>query len=120
MLFQLAADMVVIVHFLWILFIAFGAWLGRRVLWVKWLHIGALAFSVVLQISGWICPLTHLEVWLRTRSDRGLGYTGDFIAHYVERLVYLTVPPHLVLMATLLIVGLSLWAYRPKGDRLLA
>ncbi len=60
MAWKLAADLVVVIHLLWILFIIFGALIGRRIIWVKWLHIGALAFSVVLQIFQWICPLTYL------------------------------------------------------------
>lgn len=117
MLFTLAADMVVILHLFWILFIMFGALFGRRVPWVKWLHGGTLAFSVLLQVFGWTCPLTSLEVWLRARSGAGQGYTGDFLAHYAEQLVYLSIPPAFVLMATLVIVGISLWAYRPQVNR---
>jgi polyferredoxin len=117
MLFRLAADAVVIVHLLWIVFLVLGAWPGRRVAWVKWLHGGALTFSILLQLCGWVCPLTHLEVWLRARADSGGGYTGDFLAHYAEQLVYLTVPPHIVLLATLVIIGLSIWAYWPKERR---
>ncbi len=115
MLWKLAADLVVVIHLLWILFIIFGALIGRRIVWVKWLHIGALAFSVVLQIFHWICPLTYLEVWLRSRHGRSLAYSGDFIAHYAEELVYLTAPPGVVLGVTFAVIGLSLWAYWPQG-----
>jgi len=112
---KLAADFVVVIHLLWILFIVFGALIGRLVAWVKWLHVGALTFSICLQLFDWICPLTYLEVWLRQRHDPALGYAGDFFAHYVERLVYLQAPRETVLIATLVVVGLSAWAYRPRG-----
>ncbi len=115
MLWKLAADAVVVVHFLWILFIIFGAVIGRRIGWAKWLHIGALIFSILLQVFGWICPLTYLEVWLRNHHDPSLAYTGDFIAHYAERLVYLQAPRLPILLATFVVITLSCWAYWPHS-----
>lgn len=114
MAFKLAADAVVVLHLLWIVFIVGGALIGRRIAWLKWLHVGALVFSVCLQVFGWICPLTYLEVWLRRRHDPTLGYTGDFVAHYAEHLVYLPAPREVVFLVTLAVVGLSAWAYRPR------
>ncbi|MDE3244368.1 MAG: DUF2784 domain-containing protein, partial [Nitrospirota bacterium] len=93
MVWKLAADVVVLIHLLWIGFILFGALLVRWRGWVKWLHAGALLFSVCLQLFNWTCPLTWLEVWLRRQHDPALTYTGDFLAHYAEELVYLQVPP---------------------------
>lgn len=50
MAWKLVADFVVLVHLLWIGFIACGALLVRWRDWVKWLHGGALVFSVCLQL----------------------------------------------------------------------
>ena len=111
---KLAADFVVLTHLLWILFIIFGALIGCQFVWVKWLHIGALIFSVLLQLFRWICPLTYLEIWLRRQHDPSLAYAGDFIAHYAERLVYLQVSRWAVLGVTFVVVGLSVWAYWPR------
>lgn len=114
MAFKLAADAVVVVHLLWILFIMLGALVGCRVAWVKWLHLSALGFSLCLQLFGWICPLTDLEVWLRRQHDPSLAYPGDFLAHYAQRLVYLPAPRETVFMATLIVMGASAWAYWPR------
>ncbi|TAJ08818.1 MAG: DUF2784 domain-containing protein [Nitrospirae bacterium] len=114
MAWKLAADFVVLIHLLWIGFLLFGALLVRRCRWGKWLHVGALVFSVCLQLFHWVCPLTYLEVWLRRQHDPTLTYTGDFLAHYAERLVYLRVPPLMLLVATMCVVGLSVWVYRRK------
>jgi Protein of Unknown function (DUF2784) len=107
----MAADLVVVVHLAWILFLIFGAFIGRHFPWVKWLHVAALTFSVLLQTFAWTCPLTMLEVRLREGTSE--GYAGDFIAHYAERLVYLQAPREAVFAATILIVALSAWAYWP-------
>ena len=117
MAWKITADVIVVVHFLWILFIICGALIGRWVRWVQWLHVGALAFSVCLQLFQWTCPLTHLEVWLRQRHNPALGYVGDFLAHYAERVVYWPAPRGVVLAVKLLVVGVTVWAYWPRSQR---
>lgn len=109
--YKIAADLVVVIHLAWILFLILGALVGRYVVWVKWLHIGGLAFSVLLQVFSWYCPLTYLEVWLRARHDPSLSYTGSFIAYYAERLVYLELSRSAVLAGTLGVIVSSSWLY---------
>ena len=106
------ADLVVMLHLGWILFLLLGAAAGRRWAWVKRIHLAGLGFAVVFTAGGWICPLTYLEVWLR-RSATGAadGYPGSFVGHYAERLVYLDVPRGMVSGAVLGVVALSWWAY---------
>ena len=107
------ADLVVILHLVWILFLIFGAVLGRRRVWIMRLHLLGLGFAVVLTAAGWICPLTHLEVWLRRQAGgAGSGYRGTFVGHLVERLVYVNVPRSWVLVVVILIVAVSIWCYR--------
>lgn len=110
------ADAVVVLHLLWIVFLVLGAIPGSRWAWVKWTHLGALAFSIALQIFHWVCPLTHLEVWLRRRGG-GAAYADTFIGHYIERLVYAELPPWALLFVTIVIVVVSLWVYfRPHRN----
>ncbi len=119
MLYKITADMVVAIHMAWILFLIFGALAGRYARWIKWTHIGGLIFSLALLIFSWICPLTHLEVWLRNRYDPSLTYTGSFIAQYLERLVYLEIPRVALLIGTLGVVVFSVWVYtRPYDNSL--
>lgn len=114
MFWKIAADVVVVIHLLWIVFIIFGALVGRKYTWVKWLHLGALGFSLLLQVFQGICPLTYLEIWLRHRHDPSLAYAGDFIAHYAEQLVYLRAPREWVLAITVGVVVVTLLAYWPR------
>lgn len=109
MLYGISADIIVTVHLLWILFLILGALVGMKVRWVRLTHIGALAFSVLLQLNNWVCPITHLEYWLRSRSDS--AYTGGFIKHYVEKLVYLDVSPSAVLWGTGVVIVGSIFLY---------
>jgi hypothetical protein len=113
MLSLVAADAVVILHLLWIVFLILGALPGRRWLWVKWTHLASLAFSLALQAFGWICPLTHLEAWLR-KLGGAQPYEGTFIRHYVEPIVYAGIPRAVLFTGTLIIVALSWSLYRRK------
>lgn len=112
MLFRIAADATVILHLFWILFLIFGAWPGRRIAWVRWTHLGGLAFSLLMQVFSWDCPLTDLELWLRSRSGGTDDYAGSFIAHYAERWVYMEVPAGWLLAGTIGVAAASFWIYR--------
>ncbi|MFH1009739.1 MAG: DUF2784 domain-containing protein [bacterium] len=113
MSYKIAADIVVGIHLLWILFIILGALPGRRWLSVRLLHLGSIIFSLMLQSFGWIYPLTHLEVWLRHQQAKMLGYSSGFIAHYLERIIYLDVSPIDILIGTVVVILFSLFLYQP-------
>lgn len=111
MLILVLADITVIIHLLWVLFLIGGAYWGRMHRPIMVAHLLGLGFSVILQLFGWYCPLTHLEFWLRQRHDHALAYPGSFIAHYAEKLVYLEVSPMLILVLTGLLVLVNGWVY---------
>lgn len=117
MLYRVLADIVVLIHFLWIVFLIFGALLGRKHRAIKIFHIGGVIFALTIQILGWYCPLTHLEIWLRRMHDPSLSYSGSFIIHYVEKVVYVNLSEQTVLIMTIVLVALSGWLYlhKPKG-----
>ncbi|RJQ49082.1 MAG: DUF2784 domain-containing protein [Nitrospiraceae bacterium] len=115
--FSIAADITVVIHLAWIVFLMFGAFIGRKYMWVKRIHIFGIALAIVLQIFGWYCPLTHLEVWLRKMHDPAQSYSGSFIIHYVEKVVYINLPPGMILVLTIVLALVSAWLYRPRGRR---
>jgi hypothetical protein len=117
MFYKILADSIVVIHFLWIVFLFFGVFWGVRNEVVRIFHISGFAFAFVIQIFGWYCPLTYLEVWLRSRHDSVLTYSGSFIIHYVEELVYIEVSRTLIFFLTLLICGLNVWLYLKKGKK---
>ena len=114
MTYRILADIVVFIHLIWILFLFLGGLWGRRHRIIKIFHLFGLFFALFIQIVGWYCPLTHLEVWLRSKHDPGLAYAGAFIVHYVERLVYLELPPRFIFGFTLVLVGFNAWLYLRK------
>jgi uncharacterized protein DUF2784 len=85
------ADLVVIVHLTFIVFVALGGLLALRWRWVPWLHLPAVGWAALLELFGLTCPLTPLENWLR-RLGGAQGYAGGFVDRYLLPVVY---PPAL-------------------------
>ena len=81
------ADLVVVIHALFILFVLAGGLLVLRWRWVAWLHLPAVTWAVLLEVNGWLCPLTPLEQHLR-QAAHGTAYPGGFIEHYLLPLIY--------------------------------
>jgi hypothetical protein len=114
MLYKILADTVVLTHFLWILFLFFGGFWGVKNKAVKIFHISGLFFALLIQIFDWYCPLTHIEVWLRSKHNPTITYTGSFIIHYVEKIVYIEISRFLLILFTILFCGINVWFYLKK------
>jgi len=87
MLASLLADVVVLVHGLFIVFVIAGAALLRRWPRLVWLHLPAAAWGAYIEFSGAICPLTPLENRLRALAGEA-GYAQGFVEHYLLPLIY--------------------------------
>ncbi len=81
------------------------------------IHISGLVFAIFLEILNWYCPLTHLEVWLREKQHPPQGYAGSFIAHYLEKLIYIQLPHGTIFFLTMFIVIFNGWMYLHKRSR---
>jgi len=113
MLYAMLADLVVLVHTLFVLFVAFGGVVALRWRWLPWFHLPAAAWGVAIELGGWVCPLTYLENRFR-RLGGEAGYGGTFIKHYLEPVLYpagLTQLSHLVLGFLALVINVLLYAY---------
>jgi uncharacterized protein DUF2784 len=87
MLLHAAADLVVLIHLGFIVFVVFGGALARRWRWIPWVHLPAVVWGVLLEFCGWICPLTPLENWLRHTGGVS-EYSGGFVERYVLPVLY--------------------------------
>jgi hypothetical protein len=125
MAYVLLADLVVLVHFLFVLFAVLGALLIIRWRKVLWLHLAAAVWAAWIEFSGKICPLTPLENWLRMRGG-GSGYAGGFVGHYLMPILYpsgLTRKVQFILGGAVIAVNLIIYGYiffirRLKGGKL--
>ncbi len=87
MLFRRLADVVLLVHLGFILFVVLGGVLVLRWPRLAWGHIPAVLWGAFIEFTGGVCPLTPLEVALRQRGGEA-GYSGGFIEHYVTQIIY--------------------------------
>ncbi|NCF09935.1 MAG: DUF2784 family protein [Gammaproteobacteria bacterium] len=87
MFYGLLADAVLVLHLAFILFVLLGALLVWRWPHVAWAHLPAVAWGVLLEFFGWLCPLTPLEVALRRAAGED-GFGVGFIEHYLAPLIY--------------------------------
>jgi hypothetical protein len=81
------ADLVVFIHFVFVLFVVLGGLLMLRWPRVMYLHLPAAVWGAFIELSGGICPLTPLENSLR-RSAGLAGYEGGFVEHYILPVLY--------------------------------
>ncbi len=101
-LFMLAADIILLLHVLVVIFIVFGLvlifvgnflkWHWIQNPWFRLLHLIAIGIVVVLSWLNLICPLTSIEMALRARASDAV-YSGSFISHWLEIILYYQAPP---------------------------
>lgn len=87
MVLVLLADLIVLFHFLFVFFVAAGGFLV--LVWDKLalVHVPSVLWAVVVEWTGWVCPLTPLENKLRSLAG-AQAYSGDFIEQYVIPILY--------------------------------
>jgi hypothetical protein len=127
MSYRLLADLVLILHAVFVAFVMLGALLVLRWPRVAWLHLPAVTWGAGIEFLGGICPLTPLENHWRAMAGQQ-GYPGDFVEHYIVSLLYpdgLTRRVQLVLGALVLVVNVVIYAWafwrlritRARGQR---
>jgi uncharacterized protein DUF2784 len=105
------ADLVVVFHFAFVLFVVLGGLLVLRWRWVAFLHVPAALWGAWIELAGWICPLTPLEQSLRLKAGEQ-GYSGSFIEHYLLPLLYPSaLTRNIQLLLGCLVLGLNLGIY---------
>lgn len=120
MIYPLLADVVLIAHLLFVCFVVAGGLLVWRWRWIVWLHLPAVAWGATVEYTGWICPLTPLETWLREQGG-GIGDERDFIARSLLPILYpgeLTRDIQLLLGTVVIVLNAALygWLWRRQAD----
>jgi hypothetical protein len=115
-MYHAAAIVVLGVHLAFILWVVFSALFTRGRPVLRWLHSVSLAWGMLIEIFPWTCPLTFAENWLEVRA--GLErYTGGFLLHYLDALVYPSVPPSLLTIASVVVIVANVAIYWSRSQR---
>jgi hypothetical protein len=110
--YSLLADAVVLVHALFVAFVVLGGLLAFRWPRIAWAQLACAAYGLLIELVGWVCPLTPLENRFRALAGDGT-YEGGFIRHYLIPLLYPEPFPSWlggVLAATVVIVNAAVYA----------
>ena len=122
----LLADIILAVHFLFVLFVVSTLiliWIGAVLRW-RWIrnswfrlgHLAAIVFVAAESLIGVACPLTQWENALRS----GNSYGGSFMQSWLHRLLYYDLPESVFTLAYILFalaVIITLFAVRPYPRR---
>ena len=122
MLYSALAELVLVLHAAFIVFVLIGGLLALRWRLLPWLHLPCVLWVILIELNGWICPLTPLENQLREAGGER-GYSGGFIEHYLLPLIYPSglTPGRQALFAAILlgvnlaVYGLLWWNWRRRS-----
>ena len=131
MWYKILADLLVVLHFAWVLFMLWGFFLTlysvirlyifrspsaycRRFMdrWIfRTVHLAGIGFVALLAALGKYCPLSIWEYKFRIHYDPNLTYPGSFLVNWAEKLVYPSVPPMVIVIQTIIVAGFTFLAY---------
>jgi hypothetical protein len=112
-MFAYLADLVVGLHFGFVLFVVLGGLLVLRWPKLAYVHIPAAIWGAAIEFADWVCPLTPLERWLR-RQAGDATYAGGFIENYILPLLYpsaLTREIQLLLGGLVVVINVLVYTY---------
>jgi hypothetical protein len=125
--YSLLADLVLLVHFAFVAFVALGflaIWVGYFCRWpfvrdlrFRVAHLLAMGAVLAESLTGFICPLTTWENQLRRHGGGAAGYTGSFIQHWVGRILFHDWSEQtftFIYAGFFILVGLTFWVVRPR------
>ena len=125
----LAADALLFVHVLFVVFVVFGLllilaggllswnWVRNRVF--RLLHLAAIGVVVIQSWLGVVCPLTIWEMALREKAGDAV-YSGTFVSHWLDKLLYFNAPAWVFVVCYtafgLLVIASWIWV-RPNPKK---
>lgn len=111
MIYQIIADLIVILHFIFIIFALVGGLLVLKWRRVAWGHLPAVLWAAFIEFTGGVCPLTPLENWLRLKGGNG-AYQSEFIENYIMALIYpAALTPQMQMLLGLIVITINLAVY---------
>jgi hypothetical protein len=121
---QFLADIILIVHALFVAFVVLGLvlivigmlrqWIWIKNLWFRIVHLLAIGIVVTQVWFGKICPLTRWESSMR-EAGGGVGYSGSFVQHWLQKLIFYDFAPWIFTLAYTIfgVLVLCIWILVP-------
>ena len=86
-MYELFANLTLIAHLIFILFVIFGGLLFFVFSKIIYIHLPALLWGIYIELTNSVCPLTYLENWFLYKGDL-TTYSNDFINNYLFSIIY--------------------------------
>jgi hypothetical protein len=106
----LAAGLILTLHLAWLALVVFGAfWTRGRPVWSS-IHILALLWGIVVEVSSLPCPLTLAEQYFESRAG-WTAHHGSFLLYYLDAIVYPNLPGWIITIVGVAVCSLNLGVY---------
>jgi hypothetical protein len=105
-----------VLHLSFILWVMIGAIFTRGRRWLAWVHILCAVYGVIIEVGPWPCPLTLAENWFEVQAGR-IPYSGPFLLHYLDLLVYPHVPGELLAWLAGVVLAVNVVVYWRRWRR---
>lgn len=110
-LYRLLANLVLLAHFAFIVYVMLGGLLALKWPRLVWLHVPAAVWGALTEFFSLPCPLTPLEKRFQQLAG-DTPYPGDFIGYYLLPIIYpagLTPRIQLILGALVVVVNIAIY-----------
>ena len=118
-MYELFANLTLIAHLMFILFVIFGGLLYLIFSKIIYIHLPALLWGIYVELSNSICPLTYLENWFLNKGNL-TTYSNNFISNYIFPIIYpdsLTAEIQIYLGVSLIIINILIYSLIFKNLR---
>ena len=118
-MYEFLATLTLIIHFLFIIYVIFGALLFFIKPWTLYFHVPAFFYGAYVEFTQSICPLTYLENYLLTKANLAT-YSASFIQNYLYAIIYpinLTKQIQISLGIALIIINLIIYGFIIKRKK---
>ena len=112
-MYEIAANLTLIIHFAFILFVIFGALLFFITTKIIFIHIPVFIWGSYIELTHSICPLTYLENWFLHKANL-TTYSEGFIQYYLVPIVYpmsLTKDSQITLGISLIVLNIIIYGF---------
>tara|TARA_Y100000766_G_scaffold256927_1_gene244060 strand:- start:476 stop:838 length:363 start_codon:yes stop_codon:yes gene_type:complete len=112
-MYELFANLTLIVHLIFILFVIFGGLLFFIFSKVFYIHFPALLWGIYIELTNSVCPLTYLENWFLNKAELAT-YSNGFINNYLYPIIYpegLTNNIQIYLGITLIVINILIYGF---------
>ena len=86
-MYELFANLTLIAHLFFILFVIFGGLLFYIFSKIIYIRLPSLLWGIYIEFTNSVCPLTYLENWFLYKGELST-YSNDFMNKYLFPIIY--------------------------------